>query len=147
MLALNELNKILKDNNINSEEFSFENINSIYGIKIDEKLLLPLVQEMVLAVVDFDTPLYDVLAYANELEDKLKITEDYSNVCEILNIVINNLPVCKENADRLFDLLEEADILDAYNILMQDYKEYLTEKQITLLTEMAKTTFDNGILL
>lgn len=68
-------------------------------------------------------------------------------VCDILNIVISNMPVCKENAERLMDLIEDADILDAYNALMQDYKQFLSEKQLSMLTELANKTFDNGLLI
>ncbi len=57
------------------------------------------------------------------------------------------MPVCKENAERLMDLIEDADILDAYNALMQDYKQFLSEKQLSMLTELANKTFDNGLLI
>lgn len=146
MLTFAELLDILKENNIPTEEFSKENIAQIYGKNIDDDATLALIQEMVLAVVDFDTPLYDILAYANDFEDKLGIKEEDTLVCDILNIVIANLNVCKENADRLVALIEDADILDAYNALMQDYKQFLTPKQITTLQELAKNTFDNGLL-
>lgn len=136
---------ILKENNINAEEFSKKHIAEIYGKNIDETETNALIQEMVLAVVDFDTPLYDILAYANDFESKLGIEED-TFVCDILDIVISNLKICKENADRLVALIEDADILTAYNTLMQDYKQFLSEKQITMLTELATKTFDNGLL-
>lgn len=146
MLTLTELKNILKENNINDEEFSPKYISKIYGKNIDNDLLLNLIQEMVLATVDFDTPLYDILAYANDFEEKLQLEEETTFVCDILNIVITNMPVCAENASRLIDLMEEADILDAYNLLMQDYKQFLTEKQIADLKELAKKTFDDGVI-
>ncbi len=145
MLSYKELMNILKENNINAEEFSKKHIAEIYGKNIDETETNALIQEMVLAVVDFDTPLYDILAYANDFESKLGIEED-TFVCDILDIVISNLKICKENADRLVALIEDADILTAYNTLMQDYKQFLSEKQITMLTELATKTFDNGLL-
>ncbi len=145
MLSYRELMNILKENNINAEEFSKKHIAEIYGKNIDETETNALIQEMVLAVVDFDTPLYDILAYANDFESKLGIEED-TFVCDILDIVISNLKICKENADRLVALIEDADILTAYNTLMQDYKQFLSEKQITMLTELATKTFDNGLL-
>ena len=145
MLSYKELMNILKENNINAEEFSKKHIAEIYGKNIDETETNALIQEMVLAVVDFDTPLYDILAYANDFESKLGIEED-TFVCDILDIVISNLKICKENADRLVALIEDADILTAYNTLMQDYKQFLSEKQITMLTELANKTFDNGLL-
>ena len=102
---------------------------------------------MVLAVIDFDTPLYDILAYADDFEKDLNLEEGTTFVCDILYIVISNMLVCKENADRLMDLIEDADILDAYNALMQDYKQFLSEKQINLLKELAKNTFDSAVLV
>lgn len=147
MLSLKELKNILKENNINDEDFSPQCISRIYGKNIDNDLLLNLIQEMVLATVDFDTPLYDILAYANDFEEKLQLDEDTTFVCDILNIVITNMPICQENANRLIDLMEDADILDAYNLLMQDYKQFLTSKQIADLQELANKTFDGGVLL
>ncbi len=147
MLSLKELKNILKENNINDEDFSPQCISEIYGKNIDNDLLLNLIQEMVLATVDFDTPLYDILAYANDFEEKLQLDEDTTFVCDILNIVITNMPICQENANRLIDLMEDADILDAYNLLMQDYKQFLTSKQIADLQELANKTFDGGVLL
>lgn len=147
MLSLKELKNILKENNINDEDFSPQCISMIYGKNIDNDLLLNLIQEMVLATVDFDTPLYDILAYANDFEEKLQLDEDTTFVCDILNIVITNMPICQENANRLIDLMEDADILDAYNLLMQDYKQFLTSKQIADLQELANKTFDGGVLL
>ncbi len=145
MLSYKELTDILKENDINAEEFSKKHIAEIYGKNIDDTETNALIQEMVLAVVDFDTPLYDILAYANDFESKLGLEED-TFVCDILDIVISNLKICKENAERLFALIEDADILTAYNTLMQDYKQFLSEKQITMLTELASKTFDNGLL-
>lgn len=145
MLSYKELMDILKENDINAEEFSKKHIAEIYGKNIDDTETNALIQEMVLAVVDFDTPLYDILAYANDFESKLGLEED-TFVCDILDIVISNLKICKENAERLFALIEDADILTAYNSLMQDYKQFLSEKQITMLTELASKTFDNGLL-
>lgn len=145
MLSYKELIDILKENDINAEEFSKKHIAEIYGKNIDDTETNALIQEMVLAVVDFDTPLYDILAYANDFESKLGLEED-TFVCDILDIVISNLKICKENAERLFALIEDADILTAYNTLMQDYKQFLSEKQITMLTELASKTFDNGLL-
>ena len=145
MLSYKELMDILKENDINAEEFSKKHIAEIYGINIDDTETNALIQEMVLAVVDFDTPLYDILAYAIDFESKLGLEED-TFVCDILDIVISNLKICKENAERLFALIEDADILTAYNTLMQDYKQFLSEKQITMLTELASKTFDNGLL-
>jgi len=147
MLSLQELKNILKKNNVNDEDFSPQCISEIYGKNIDKDLLLNLIQEMVLATVDFDTPLYDILAYANDFEEKLQLDEDTTFVCDILNIVITNMPICQENANRLIDLMEDADILDAYNLLMQDYKQFLTNKQIADLQELANKTFDIGVLL
>ena len=147
MLSLQELKNILKENNVNNEDFSPQCISEIYGKNIDNDLLLNLIQEMVLATVDFDTPLYDILAYANDFEEKLQLDEDTTFVCDILNIVITNMPICQENANRLIDLMEDADILDAYNLLMQDYKQFLTNKQIADLQELANETFDSGVLL
>lgn len=147
MLNLDELHKILVDSNIDCTEFTPQNISDIYNMKLDESQVMPLIEEMVLAVVDFDTPLYDVLAYANNFEEKLDLKEDTTFVCDILNIVITNMPICKENADRLIDLIEDADILDAYNALMQDYKQYLSEKQLTILKDLAGKTFDSGLLI
>lgn len=147
MLNLSELHKILKDNNIDTEEFSPEYLSKYYGKELDGNLVLPLIEEMVLATVDFDTPLYDVLAYANELEQKLNIQEEQTMVCDILNIVISNMPACEQNATRLLDLIEDADILDAYNLLLDDYKQYLTDEQVDTLTALAKQTFDNGVVV
>ncbi len=147
MLSLQELKNILKENNVNDEDFSPQCISEIYGKNIDKDLLLNLIQEMVLATVDFDTPLYDILAYANDFEEKLQLDEDTTFVCDILNIVITNMPICQENANRLIDLMEDADILDAYNLLMQDYKQFLTNKQIADLQELANKTFGSGVLL
>ena len=147
MLPLNELHKILTDNNINVSEFTPQNICKIYGSKKKKKKVLSLLQEMVLAVIDFDTPLYDILAYADDFEKDLNLEEGTTFVCDILYIVISNMLVCKENADRLMDLIEDADILDAYNALMQDYKQFLSEKQINLLKELAKNTFDSAVLV
>ena len=147
MLSLQELKNILKENNVNDEDFSPQCISEIYGKNIDKDLLLNLIQEMVLATVDFDTPLYDILAYANDFEEKLQLEEDTTFVCDILNIVITNMPICQENANRLIDLMEDADILDAYNLLMQDYKQFLTNKQIADLQELVNKTFDSGVLL
>lgn len=147
MLNLNELHKILKDNNINCEDYSPKAISEIYGKNIASDMALPLIEEMVLATVDFDTPLYDVLAYANEFEQKLNISEEDTLVCDVLNIVITNMPVCEQNAIRLFDLVEDADILDAYNLLLEDYKQYLSDKQIDLLKTLAKQTFDDGVVV
>lgn len=147
MLKIEELHKILKDCNIDTADFTIQNLSEIYNMKLDEGQVMPLIEEMVLAVVDFDTPLYDVLAYANNFEEKLDLKEETSFVCDILNIVITNMPVCKENADRLIDLIEDADILDAYNALMQDYKQFLTEKQLAILTTLANNTFDKGLLV
>lgn len=146
MLNITELHKILKDNNIATAEFTAQNISEIYNIKLSTDKVLPLIEEMVLAVIDIDTPLYDVLAYANNFEESLDLDENTTFVCDILNIVISNMPVTKENAERLMDLIEDADILDAYNALMQDYKQFLSEKQILMLTELANKTFDNGLL-
>ena len=128
MLSLQELKNILKENNVNNEDFSPQCISEIYGKNID-------------------TPLYDILAYANDFEEKLQLDEDTTFVCDILNIVITNMPICQENANRLIDLMEDADILDAYNLLMQDYKQFLTNKQIADLQELANKTFDSGVLL
>lgn len=147
MLSYPELIKILNDSNINENEFSPENISEIYNMKLDADKVLPLIEEMVLVTVDFDTPLYDILAYTNDFEQNLGLEEDMTFVCDILNIVISNMPVCKENAERLMDLIEDADILDAYNALMQDYKQFLSEKQLSMLTELANKTFDNGLLI
>ena len=97
MLSLQELKNILKENNVNDEDFSPQCISEIYGKNIDKDLLLNLIQEMVLATVDFDTPLYDILAYANDFEEKLQLDEDTTFVCDILNIVITNMPICQEN--------------------------------------------------
>lgn len=147
MLPLNELHKILTDNNINVSEFTPQNICKIYGSNLKNEKVLSLLQEMVLAVIDFDTPLYDILAYADDFEKDLNLEEGTTFVCDILYIVISNMQVCKENADRLMDLIEDADILDAYNALMQDYKQFLSEKQINLLKELAKNTFDSAVLV
>ncbi len=147
MLPLNELHKILTDNNINVSEFTPQNICKIYGSNLNNEKVLSLLQEMVLAVIDFDTPLYDILAYADDFEKDLNLEEGTTFVCDILYIVISNMQVCKENANRLMDLIEDADILDAYNALMQDYKQFLSEKQITLLKELAKNTFDSAVLV
>ena len=147
MLHLNELHKILTDNNINVSEFTPQNICKIYGSNLNNEKVLSLLQEMVLAVIDFDTPLYDILAYADDFEKDLNLEEGTTFVCDILYIVISNMLVCKENADRLMDLIEDADILDAYNALMQDYKQFLSEKQINLLKELAKNTFDSAVLV
>lgn len=147
MLTYNQLMQVLADSNVESKDFSLENIQSIYGKNVTEKVALPLVENLVLAVVDFDTPLYDVLAYGNEFEEKLEVAEEYSAICDILNIVINNLPVCKENAQRLFDLAEEVDILNVYNTLMLDFKQFLTAKQIAEIETRAKQTFDNNLIL
>ncbi len=147
MLPLNELHKILTDNNINVSEFTPQNICKIYGSNLNNEKVLSLLQEMVLAVIDFDTPLYDILAYADDFEKDLNLEEGTTFVCDILYIVISNMLVCKENADRLMDLIEDADILDAYNALMQDYKQFLSEKQINLLKELAKNTFDSAVLV
>lgn len=147
MLPLNELHKILTDNNINVSEFTPQNICKIYGSNLKNEKVLSLLQEMVLAVIDFDTPLYDILAYADDFEKDLNLEEGTTFVCDILYIVISNMLVCKENADRLMDLIEDADILDAYNALMQDYKQFLSEKQINLLKELAKNTFDSAVLV
>lgn len=76
----------------------------------------------------------------------MQLDEDTTFVCDILNIVITNMPICQENANRLIDLMEDADILDAYNLLMQDYKQFLTNKQIADLQELANKTFDSGVL-
>lgn len=147
MLPLNELHKILTDNNINVSEFTPQNICKIYGSNLNNEKVLSLLQEMVLAVIDFDTPLYDILAYADDFEKDLNLEEGTTFVCDILYIVISNMQVCKENADRLMDLIEDADILDAYNALTQDYKQFLSEKQINLLKELAKNTFDSAVLV
>ena len=147
MLPLNELHKILTDNNINVSEFTPQNICKIYGSNLNNEKVLSLLQEMVLAVIDFDTPLYDILAYADDFEKDLNLEEGTTFVCDILYIVISNMLVCKENADRLMDLIEDADILDAYNALMQYYKQFLSEKQINLLKELAKNTFDSAVLV
>lgn len=147
MLPLNELHKILTDNNINVSEFTPQNICKIYGSNLNNEKVLSLLQEMVLAVIDFDTPLYDILAYADDFEKDLNLEEGTTFVCDILYIVISNMQVCKENANRLMDLIEDADILDAYNALMQDYKQFLSEKQINLLKELAKNTFDSAVLV
>ena len=147
MLNLTELHKILKDNNIDTTEFTPQNLSEIYNLNLDKDRVMPLIEEMVLAVVDFDTPLYDVLAYANNFEESLNLDENTTFVCDLLNIVISNMPVCKENADRLMDLIEDADILDVYNTLMQEYKQFLSEKQIALLKELATKTFDSGVLV
>ena len=147
MLPLNELHKILTYNNINVSEFTPQNICKIYGSNLNNEKVLSLLQEMVLAVIDFDTPLYDILAYADDFEKDLNLEEGTTFVCDILYIVISNMLVCKENADRLMDLIEDADILDAYNALMQDYKQFLSEKQINLLKELAKNTFDSAVLV
>lgn len=147
MLPYAELMKILSDNNINPEDFSPENMQSIYGKRASDDATMQLIEEMVLATVDTDTPLYDVLAYANDFEKTLGLSEEQSFVCDVLNIVLDNMPVCRENADRLIDLIEDADILDAYNLLSGEYKQFLTAKQIEMLEALSKQTFDGGILL
>lgn len=147
MLSLSELHKILKDNNINTEDFCPKAICEIYNAKIDSDKILPLIEEMVLATVDFDTPLYDVLAYANDIEQGLNLDENTTFVCDILNIVLVNMPVCKQNAERLMDLIEDADILDAYNILLEDYTDFLSPKQLDILKALGAKTFDSGLIV
>lgn len=147
MLNLAELQKILKDNQINHSDYSPKTICEIYGKKIDNELILPLIEEMVLATMDFDTPLYDVLAYANDFEEKLNIPEDDTLVCDVLNIVLTNMPICEQNANRLLNLIEDADVLDAYNILLEDYKQYLTQSQVEMLKSLAKQAFGEDVVL
>lgn len=147
MLNLSELQKILKDNDIDHKDYSPKAICSLYGKNIDNELILPLIEEMVLATMDFDTPLYDVLAYANDFEEKLSIPEDDTLVCDVLNIVMTNMAVCKENADRLLDLIEDADVLDAYNLLFDEYEQFLTTEQTNLLKSLAKQTFGDDVVV
>ena len=47
MLSYPELIKILKDSNINENEFLPENISEIYNMKLDTDKVLPLSEEMV----------------------------------------------------------------------------------------------------
>lgn len=147
MLSYDQLMQVLTDSNINSEDFTIENIKRIYGHSLNHKKAMELIENLVLAAVDFDFPLYDVLAYANELEEHLEISEDNSAICDILDIVVDNLQVCEENAERLFDLAEEVDILNVYNTLMLDYQQYLNAKQIDEITEKAKNAFDANAIL
>lgn len=147
MLTYDQLMQVLSDSNVDNNDFTIENIKQIYGKTISDDQALELVENLVLAAVDFDFPLYDILAYANEFEERLQIDEENSAICDILDIVINNLEVCKENAERLFDLCEEVDILNVYNTLMLEFKQYLTDRQIAEINEKAKNTFDPNVIL
>lgn len=146
MLDYNQLIQILNDSDIDTTEYRIENLKNIYGSNIPDNAFLGLIEEMVLATIDFDTPLYDALAYINDFESKQNIDEFCSCIFDVFEIILFNLKICKQNAERLLDLTEDVDILEVYNLLMFDFKEFLTKEQIEKLDKKAKNAFDQNII-
>lgn len=146
MLEYKELMEIIESEGIECENYSLPYLRNLYGNSIHKSKLLPIIETMILATLDPETPLYDVLEVAESFESENNIT-NYSCATDLLDVVISNMEITRENAERLIDLIKEADIVSAYNTLFSLFVEHLTESELEDITAQRATVFDSELLL
>ena len=105
--------------------------SELYGMVFEEKRLLT---DIILAVGEFE-------------EDKKKegIEIKYSQIDYIYDDILHMLKPNRENAKRLYDSFFEYLSTTAFCLMMEDFEEWLTYKEVEEVWKLGTTTFDEAI--
>ncbi len=81
-------------------------------------------------IKDANVPLIEIMYSVDEFESTYPISVGESRFALVLSIAIDEMSVCKENAERLFEFFtEELKEEIVYKRLTGEYRAFLTEEQ------------------
>ena len=139
MLDYKELQQIMASEGLVDGAYTLSYLRQTFGASMTKEELIPILECMILATLDKDTSLDELLSVISDFEYNHKIEEE--NGFSILSIVLSNLKITKENYIKIVDLIENVDCYDAYNTLFDSFSEFMSEEDKSKYKEQAKKLF------
>lgn len=139
MLDYKDLQQIMTSEGLIDGAYTLSYLRQIFGASMTKEELIPILECMILATLDKDTFLDELLSVISDFEYNHKIEEE--NGFHILSIVLSNLKSTKENYIKIIDLIENVDCYDAYNTLFDSFSKFMNEEDKSKYKEKAKKLF------
>lgn len=118
------------------------------GSDIPELDVLELASDLHVMVFEEKRPLTEIICAVGEFEQDKKeegIEIKYSQLNYIYDDILHMLKPNRENAKRLYDSFFEYVSSTAFCLLMEDFEEWLTYKEVEEVWKLGTNTFDEAI--